>query len=162
MKKRVFFGLLILVPLFISCKTNESVKSRTIINDLVVSHDFVSQKTNTILFSIENLSDSKVTLFNPTKTVIEKQVGEEWINIRILYCPCGASCPPPPEERLIIKGVVHQLKWNLKEEWCGGQNKEGIPSTISNIAESGNYRIKIDYEKVDGNRTFIYHEFSIK
>jgi len=151
MELLLFFMLTFLLA---SCKTQK-------IMEFTHKQDY-SQGNGKFTFSIKNISNQDITLVDPLLTKIEHKNNSRWRNIRILYCPCGASCPQPPKEKTIKNNEIHQYKWSGIEEWCGEINSLGMPESMSKTAKSGLYRIKIVYKIGNRNRTSNYYKFKIK
>jgi len=132
----------------VSCKTKEIVTSKK--NEEIDSSfniEFKKELTfqDLFVFTISNNSVDTLTILNPAIAYIEKLENETWRRVRIIYCPCGANCIPPPKVKQLLKGQNHKYKWNLKESWCGEKQENGIPETIEKDFQEGIYRIKIEY-----------------
>ncbi|MFO8234016.1 MAG: hypothetical protein R6U04_01235 [Bacteroidales bacterium] len=103
-----------------------------------------------------------IYIYEPQQIRMEKLEGEKWRKVRIRYCPCGASCPQPPEKQLLMPGNEFFIQWDQIEEWCGEKNEKGVPETHTAEAEKGLYRITIIYYKPDRNQAYkIVEEFEI-
>ncbi len=111
-------------------------------------------------FRITNKSEQKqVYLFHPEEIEIEKQTKEGWKQVEILYCPCGASCPPPPEWSVLNPQSSETVTWNLKKQWCGGTSLHGnIPKTKTKYAGKGNYRFVVRYTLDKDKKTKTYYK----
>ena len=116
-------------------------------------------------FVIKNQSKEKdVLLYHPKEILIEKYTGEKWERVDIMYCPCGASCPPPPEWGALKPEATKTIKWDLNEEWCNDKNSERkVPETNKKYAGSGTYRFVLRYS-VDKGRQILtdYTRFKLK
>jgi hypothetical protein len=95
---------------------------------------------------INNSKQKKVFLKHPEELEIEKKTDEGWKQVETLYCPCGASCPQPPEKKVLPPGKTKSISWNLKRQWCEGTNLHGqIPQTKTKDAGKGTYRFVLRY-----------------
>lgn len=115
-----------------------------------------------VVIKFKNITEQEITVFDPLIVVVEqklqtKEEGKEWKQMRWLYCPCGASCPPPPDQLAITKGDVKTFVWNKEERWCEGGMKM---KTLK--ASAGTYRLKLRYKdpKTNNEETY-YQEFKI-
>ncbi len=161
MKKNSIFIFLLIFIFSSSCKTQKPVS--TPYKDAVeISMKKSYPSGEKIEIVLNNISGSDLVLYKPSMTEIEKQENGAWKNVRILYCPCGASCPPPADKITIPKAGKHLLNWNQLEKWCGAENHAGIPKTESKTVAAGNYRIKIGFMAENKKRQIIYHEFTIQ
>lgn len=157
--RKKYFGLFLIGFIIFSCKVQ--------INSLNYKDFEITQQSSYffgkqhLVFSVKNISKQPLTLFDPLLIKIEYKIYSNWKNIRTLYCPCGASCPRPPEEIILQNNEIHQFNWNMVEEWCGKINKYGIPDTMSSEAKPGIYRLKIGYKLQNTNRISIYYQFEI-
>lgn len=115
----------------------------------------------TQIFEIFNGSDDRIIVYNPAIKNIERLEGKEWRKVRILYCPCGANCEPPPETKVLIPDEKHILRWNLTESWCGEMQENNIPKTERIDPTPGLYRIKVRYSTSEGPKKTIWKEFKI-
>jgi len=123
------------------------------------------EKGEKATFVVKNESNEKdVFLFQPNEIHVEKQTEKGWKRLNILYCPCGASCPPPPEWEVLKSHSTKQVKWNLNEEWCGEiKTDRKIPETKKRYAGAGTYRFVLKYS-VDKGKEIVknYTEFELK
>jgi hypothetical protein len=116
-----------------------------------------------VVIRFKNISEQEVMVFDPLIVVVEqklktKEEGKAWKRMRWLYCPCGASCPPPPHELGITKGDIKTFVWNKDERWCEGGMKM---KTLK--APAGTYRLQLRYKdpQTKAEETY-YQEFSIE
>lgn len=144
------------------CKSNEKVKTSTI-ETISVSGIFemTIDKSETatsgvVRVNLKNISDTEVKLFQPREKIIEHLSGNEWIQVKTLYCPCGASCPPPPQFEMMQPQDVHKLAWDGEEKWCEGMTPK------QQKAVAGKYRAVFKYSLPNNRKidTF-YAEFEI-
>lgn len=99
----------------------------------------------TVEIKVRNNSVDTIFIYDPMRPEFEKKVENKWTKVSIRYCPCGASCPPPPENQLLLPDDEFIIQWDQYEEWCGEKNEKGIPETIRERTDTGLYRIKIVY-----------------
>lgn len=160
-KRNVIFSIVLVL---LSCNTQ---KFNAVSNDLeanstiIVDFNEDVKLTDTFILNIKNNSDDNLTIVSPAVAIIEKFEENTWRRVRILYCPCGANCIPPPKEKHLKKGQNHEYKWNLKESWCGEKQENGIPETIEKEPQTGLYRIRVNYV-FKGESKKIEKQFEIK
>ena len=103
--------------------------------------------------SFTNVSDKKVTVFNPLRKKVERLENDSWRPIEIVYCNCR-PCPAPPETKEVSSGKIYTIRWSKKEDSCdNGQFNQAD-------CHSGIYRISIQYD-LNGNKTLEVVEFKI-
>ncbi len=98
----------------------------------------VYKEGGNVVFILENTTDSSRYILEPSRLTIQKMIDSAWYDIRMLPCPCGASCAPP--EYYEIKAFDQMdLSWNEKESWCRIPNEPGTDR--SEYVKRGTYRI---------------------
>lgn len=113
-----------------------------------------------VQIALRNISSETLTVLNPMELAIQKEVVEgKWQSLRWLYCPCGASCPPPPEQMAIPVGERQKYTWKPQEEWCEDQ-AQGRPITKKQDVEAGHYRILVQYRKASQPQKILTYEVS--
>lgn len=116
----------------------------------------------TIKIQVKNNSSDTLFIYDPMRPRFEKRGENKWNKVRTRYCPCGASCPPPPEKQLLVPDGEFIIQWDQYEEWCGEKNEKGIPETIRERVGSGLYRVKIMYYTTDSKKlNTINEQFTI-
>jgi len=159
MKQFTFIFLLLLAY---SCKTQQNaMQTIKIDNVLELNSKKIYTKGEKITISLKNISKNPVTVFRPREKFFYKKLGEEWKKVSIFYCPCDASCPPPPEKIELSSQKRLTITWNQKEDKCGEEKTNGVRKTIETQVAAGIYRVKIDYSVFSERKTY-YHEFQIK
>lgn len=142
-------------PIQTTSNTNGEVKIP--INVLIENET----SSGNILFVIENKSEGDLLFFNHKNIILEVLENENWRRLRILDCPCGASCAKPAEFIELERNGKYNFRWDKTETWCGKRNEQGIPETKTTIAPKGQYRIGIIYGTTPKNRRTYYQEFTI-
>lgn len=149
----------------IACKSNEKIETKQQeINrniPLLVNIPSEIKLGENLHFDIYTNLDSSVILFDPMLLRIEKFDQGKWKQVRILHCPCGANCIPPPREKLLKKDEKWPMSWNLMESWCEKENSESIPKTIENPVKPGKYRTVLYYSYKSQERIKLTKEFQI-
>jgi hypothetical protein len=152
MRVKIVLSFLLFLFLF-SCGSSKKItdpgKDSTPLSFNIKKSYSVGEEIN-----IEMINQSETDSFyihQPAIIHIEKKEGNEWKKMRIRYCPCGASCPPPPEEKLLAPGKIYYINWDQEEEWCGKITGKGIPETHKEMAGSGLYRIKVRYKETNNH-----------
>ena len=108
-------------------------------------------------------SQDTVQLYKPRNLVVEKKKGNHWVHIRTLYCPCGASCPAPPQKQPLYPGRDYTYRWDQMEEWCGEMTAEGIAEMNRQFPGYGVYRIAIRIFKEEGRKVeTLYQSFTLQ
>jgi len=152
---------LILSILLFSCNTTGKLQDN---EPYIDEHgmEVTTEETDAeIIFQLKNTNDYPVYLSRPDQLTIQKQEGDNWERVRILYCPCGASCPPPREFVSLQTNDFVRLKWNKKESWCVDVEHQMIPETKERKASQGNYRMLIQYGQQKKKQTKTYYEFKL-
>jgi len=142
--------------------TPDSGSSRA--HPLVITADDSFEQRAPVRILVRNTSsEDTLQLYKPRNLVVEKKKANRWVRLRTLYCPCGASCPAPPEMRPLHPGMTYTYRWDQMEEWCGEMTPEGIPEMHRQFPGSGQYRIaiRIFSEGTDTIETH-YKQFTIK
>lgn len=104
------------------------------------------QKGERVHIRLTNVSNSDtVELYKPRNLQVRKKEGGKWRAVKTLYCPCGASCPAPPERIPLFPGKSFSYHWDQKEQWCGEVDEQGIPRMHSRFPGYGTYRMAIRY-----------------
>lgn len=116
---------------------------------------------NTADFSFINNTGKKIIIHNPAFKNIEKFENGVWRKVKIIYCPCGADCIPPPKAKIILPDQKHEYSWNLIESWCDKRKKENNKATVEKMSIPGNYRTTINYSLDSINQIKLVREFSI-
>lgn len=161
MKK--IYVLLAAVFLLMGCKVTE--KSAASVNKgqegpLSVHLNSEYESGERIKIEIKNNSNGNIDLMHPKEIVIQKQTETGWKNVPILYCPCGASCPAPPEKIQLTENAGYTMVWDQKTSWCKESNAL-VPETIEKQVEPGSYRVLVEIMK-EVKSEKIYKEFTIK
>jgi hypothetical protein len=144
LNKLGFFALLVIT----GCVSKSGIKSSNHLNEnsMGITVEVVSiEKDNSLQFNVMNSSEGTVFFHNYTIIHIEKNNNGSWEKLRILSCPCGASCPKPFEYVEIQKAQLYSLIWNKQESWCEKKVGLPVPETIFAPSTSGEYRIIIVY-----------------
>lgn len=121
----------------------------------------IDHKDSEILFKIKNFNNYSIYIFQPEQLEIQRQEGKEWKRVRTLYCPCGASCPPPREYLQLKPGEFMDYTWNKKESWCVNKENSTIPETFEKNVSKGKYRLFLEYGQYVKEPTKLYYEFKI-
>ncbi len=121
------------------------------------------EKGKQVHIELTNISKSDTfELYKPRNLEVSKKEGEKWRTVKTLYCPCGASCPAPPEHIPLFPGKSFSFHWDQKEQWCGEVDEQGIPRMHSRFPGYGTYRMAIRYlSGPDQKVQSFYVEFSI-
>lgn len=163
--KNIFPVILWVLLSFFACKsskniTNNSQKPENIVPIQINIPSSIEQGQNLNINISTDLSEG-ILLFDPMLVRIEKYDSDQWRQLKILHCPCGAYCEPPPKVKKLLKNEIWTLNWNLKETWCKKTKDQKIPKTIENPAEPGKYRVVIFYGHDENNRIKQTKEFQI-
>lgn len=144
------YSFRILLPLFIfllaGCAITREVggSSGTSDDHLKILSDEEYEKGQVVEIQVHNTSSTDtLTLYKPRNLVVQKRQHGKWKRVRTLYCPCGASCPAPPEKVFISPGSSYTYRWDQKEQWCGEMNKQGITEMHSRFPGAGTYRMAV-------------------
>ena len=152
----VYFGIILFAcnsPKQLTTK----IQKETI--ELIVPQEV--KKGTSISFEIKNNTSEGLIIHRPEIKNIQKLENGSWRKIRILYCPCGANCIPPPKTKLLKPNEKLEYTWNLLESWCDKKVKNKIPKTIEQKSPVGLYRISITYSPDGTNKMKKIKEFSI-
>jgi hypothetical protein len=124
----------------------------------------VYHKDETVEVKVYNPSHlDTLMLYKPRNLVVQKKQDGKWKQVRTLYCPCGASCPAPPEKVSVPPASGYTYRWNQKEEWCGEMSARGVPKMHSQFAGYGRYRMAVRYLGRENQQLQTRYElFSIK
>ena len=157
--------LIIIVLIFFAyaCKTQQNAMQIIKIDEkFELSAKKVYPVGEKISISIKNISENELTIFRPMEKFFYKKEGEEWKRVNIFYCPCDASCPPPPE-KLVLKGDnKYKISWDQKEDSCGEKRINGVRETIEKQVSVGTYRVEIKYASTTGKHKKYFYEFQIQ
>lgn len=157
------FLLLISIGSCVSTRQNaETGESKD--HPLMITADDTFDRKAPVRILVRNTSSKDtVQLYKPRNLVVEKKKEDRWVRIRTLYCPCGASCPAPPQKRPLYPGMTYTYRWDQMEEWCGGMTPEGIPEMHRQFPGFGQYRIAIRiFKQAEGTVETLYQPFHIK
>ena len=163
------FFLLAFLSLWASCSSTQQdaiqSKSSNPSDIVAVQSKDKYEKGEEATFIIKNKNKEKdVLLFQPKKILVERQTEKGWERVNIRYCPCGASCPPPPEWEKLKSQSTKEVKWDLNEEWCGEINAgRKVPETKRKYAGAGIYRFVLRYSMDKGKEISTnYRTFELK
>ncbi|MCU0446736.1 MAG: hypothetical protein MUE85_17655 [Microscillaceae bacterium] len=165
MKFFTSIALMTVLGIGLACKKNPAHTNRLAAENPVASqlaYSFVGAtsytKSDTIRIKFKNISESVLVVYKPKPVFIEKKVGNEWQKVQILYCPCGASCPPPPAQQLLDLNKEMAFFWTQIENWCVDKVEE------TRQASTGQYRLRVQYSTSPTNydRQMAYYEFEIR
>jgi hypothetical protein len=157
------FSLSILLGACIT--SSHSTKKAKSPSYLTVESKIIYENNERATFKITNESqEEELFLSHPEEIEIEKQTKSGWKDIKVLYCPCGASCPPPPQWGVLKPQGTRTVSWNLKEQWCEGTSLHGnIPKTKTKYAGKGNYRFVVRYTlNKDKEKITYYKNFQLE
>ena len=154
--------LIILFFLIAGCTSKQQVSSIQPREQEPTIFEISVVESEDILFTIKNISNEQVNIYQPRKLHIEKFNNGTWERLRILQCPCGAPCAKPPEKIKILNQEKYVRTWNKYESWCGEQNEFGIPKTLKAKALNGMYRLRVLYGIGSKQKETIYKEFELK
>ena len=144
------------LTLLLSCQAQKSKSQVLEANEhqrdvQIVAEDTYKQ-SNIAEFQVKNITEGEeLYVYTPKDLVIEKSINGNWEKLRVLYCPCGASCPPPPEWKKLVPNQSLTISWDLHEEWCEASDPTvRVPETHSRYAGKGLYRIVILFARKRG------------
>ena len=121
------------------------------------------RKGESIEIMADNPTGDTLYLYKPKNLVIQKQEPDGWQKIRTLYCPCGASCPAPPDVIPLPPGNQYTYIWDQMEAWCGDMTREGIRKMHRSFPGYGKYRIGIRLLNQDTQQVkVLYRSFTIR
>jgi len=143
-----YLSVLVLV-IFLSCKSNQQVKINTPLKnqDWSVDSEKKYQDFDFVNIKIVNTTKNNLVIFDPFFKNIEKYDGQNWKKIATPYCPCG-NCPPPPETMSIPSNQKHTFVWNKDLVTCINGKK------TNQKMESGRYRVIFNYGKSKNVKSF--------
>ena len=157
---------ILLLLLFSGCSATHQagVSSQTPNDKLKIESRNTYQKGQVVEIQVHNISErDTLTLYQPRNLKIQKKQENQWRRVRTLYCPCGASCPAPPERVSVLPGSTYTYRWDQKEEWCGEMNQQGIPEMHTQFPGPGRYRIVVQYIPTrDQQIQSVYKSFTIR
>lgn len=159
--KHKFLPILAICIFIISCKSKQETISIDLKGPVEISMPKNIKLNSNLNATIVVNEEAGIFLFDPMLTRIEKFENNTWNKLRILHCPCGANCEPPPRFKKLSKGEIWEVKWNLKESWCKKNTKNAIPETIEKKAAIGKYRVVIYYGYNQTERIKYTKEFQI-
>lgn len=116
-----------------------------------------------VVIRFKNISEQDLKIYDPLILVVEQKQDNSaekkaWKRMRWLYCPCGASCPPPPDQLTVAKDQTKTFVWNQLEKWCDKQGK-----MMKAQVPKGTYRLRINYKNPKtGEKDFYNQEFTIE
>jgi hypothetical protein len=129
----------------------------------IIAEETFEQKTPVRITVRNTSSHDTVQLYKPRNLVVEKKEENGWAHIRTLYCPCGASCPAPPQKLPLYPGRDYTYRWDQMEEWCGEMTPEGIPRMNREFPGYGVYRMAIKiFKEEKGKVETRYKSFTIQ
>ncbi|OJJ18763.1 hypothetical protein BKI52_24620 [marine bacterium AO1-C] len=166
MKFRLSYVFMVcILAAIVSCKKpNKTTDKPVVIKSLWqvdAKKSYASEEKVVIKF--KNISPQALTIYDPLMVEVEQKLANEgsktqWKKVRWLYCPCGASCPPPPRTMDIDQDQTKTFVWNKIEKWCDAQGK-----TAQQKATQGTYRLKLTYKNPKtSEREIHYQEFNIE
>ncbi|MCF6240783.1 MAG: hypothetical protein L3J74_05495 [Bacteroidales bacterium] len=159
--KQIF--LIVLVIFAYSCKTQQNaMQTVKIANNIELNAKKVYSQGEKIIISLKNTTSEAVSILRPMEKFIYKKEGEQWKRVNVMYCPCDASCPPPPEKQELNQNSNLKIIWDQKEDSCSKERINGVRKTIEKQVDTGIYRLEINYETSAGKRERYYYEFEIK
>jgi len=149
-----------------SCKTGKIAvdngsENKPAIEDYLQfkSVDKISENTPFYL-SIKNITDDTVVIHHPYAKRFYRE-GEEK-PFRIIQCPCGAHCAPPPKYIKLKPEEVLEINWNLKEGYCKEVEGEDMPIAIENFVGPGNYKLWVQWGLSIEKKMDYYYKFWIE
>ncbi len=161
---RVILVLFFSASLLVACKNSKPIaKSNKIENKSKIELNVPKEvkQNGHISFEFANSTFNEVTVHAPAFKHIERQESGKWIKVKILYCPCGADCIPPPKTKTLKPGETHKYSWNLTESWCDKKKTNNIQKTIERKSTIGIYRTTL-YYSLDGiQQEKLIKEFNI-
>lgn len=155
----------LVIILSFACKTNKDISFQNQQADTITPINLempeVIEDNKQLNIAITTDLSEGIILFDPMLVRIEKQHENSWQQVRILHCPCGAHCEPPPKWIKLSPEKPWSMKWNLSESWCENTSKGEIPETMERKADSGEYRVVIFYGYNEQDRIKLTKEFKI-
>lgn len=158
-KKFFYLSLFLLLACTTSKKQFASTENKTnqAINVVIEN----SSNDREFTFIVQNKSEGPVFIHNHRQIHIERQINSQWEKVRVLNCPCGASCAKPDEFLEIAQEGNFIFNWDKNESWCGERNSYGIPETMKLPVVSGVYRVMIVFSTDQKNVQIYYKEFNV-
>ena len=155
---------IVLFVLFVySCKTQQNIVQNIKIGKyLELEAKKVYPAGEKINLNFKNISGEKLVIYRPMEKFIYRKSGDEWKRVNVLYCPCDASCPPPPDKQELLSNQTHIINWDQKEDSCSEKRVKGVRKTIEKQVEPGIYRVQIVYSTTSIPKEKYYYEFEIK
>ena len=157
--------LIVLSILFFSfsCKTQQNVLQTIKFEDkFELSAKKQYQQGEKIIIDLKNVENTPLSIIRPMEKFFYKKKGDKWEKVAIFYCPCDASCPPPPEKIELMPGKHLKINWNQKEYSCSSDKTNGVRETIKTQVKQGIYKCKITYKTKQGKEKSFFYEFEIK
>lgn len=103
----------------------------------------ITKNDDRIIIRIKNKSDKPAVLYQPLVKNIQRLVNGQWLQVNTLYCDCGASCPPPPENMSLDPEEIFTITWDMQEGKCEMDN--GRLTTVKTEVTEGEYRVTYWY-----------------
>lgn len=154
--------LLFIIPfLAFKCSTTKSVKKEKTDYPLEISYQEEIKTNGSFETIIKNISDTEVALMYPHIKNIDINEKDMWRRVKIILCPCGANCEPPPKEKTLKPGEIHKVKWNLRESWCELNEETKIKEEVKEDPKIGEYRITVRYKANENEEKSIVKHFKI-
>ena len=100
----------------------------------------IEQNGDFIRFSITNNSAYSIGVESMRHLFIERNVDDQWQRIPYVPCLCGTPCMEPRPTTL-ASGTSELVEWNYLMRRCESNNG-GIPETVENRVEKGEYRLR--------------------
>ncbi|MCK5466670.1 hypothetical protein KAI56_04240 [Candidatus Parcubacteria bacterium] len=139
----------------------EKVKEELVEEVSITTDKMEYEQGEEVKITINNNSDKEQRISYPAYS-IERFESNNWIEIKQIWCPCGAYCEEV--EWLFIKPKDKlEYEWNQQESWCG--RVELLWGDFSHQVQSGRYRIKsmkIGLPDPENYKTIYSNEFTIK
>jgi len=153
------------LPLVIGCKKSSKTTDKPAVNKSLWQVDAKKSygADEKVVIKFKNISQQAITVYDPLIIEVEQKLASEgsktqWKKMRWLYCPCGASCPPPPRRLDVDQGQARDFTWNKIEKWCDAQGK-----TAQQKAPKGTYRLKLTYKNPKTSQKEVqYQEFNLE
>jgi len=92
-----------------------------------------------VVIIIENDSDTMAYLFQPNYFTIQRLIDTNWVDLRIIPCPCGAPCAPPGYQPLEPYQDV-DIHWDQRESWCDHSKEDPLEQLERKEVRPGRYR----------------------
>ena len=118
----------------------------------------IIQQENKMEFVVKNERAETIYFISSGKLDIEKKIKGEWVQLRILPCPCDAPCRNSEQVIGVKSNETYVFDWNMMESWCGKENI--APMVRKTETQKVDYRIKFIVKR--GNQiNDIKREFNI-